>query len=61
MHPAAGTVRPDLCGAIVLGIERVSNIDETRMRFVNTTYYCDTFGRLSGAVPLGLFGRKRVD
>jgi hypothetical protein len=45
----------------VLGIERVSNIDETRMRFVNTTYYCDTFGRLSGAVPLGLFGRKRVD
>jgi hypothetical protein len=57
VHPEAGTIRPDFCGAMVLGTERVSEIDETRMRFVNTTFYRNVPGRPSGAVPLWTFGR----
>ena len=57
VHSQIGTVRPDFCGALVLSGERVSGITETRMRFVNTTFYRDTPGRPEGAVPLWLFGR----
>jgi len=57
VHPEASTVRPDFCGAMVLGTERVSGIDENRIRFVNTTYYRNTPGRPRGAVPLWMFGR----
>lgn len=42
---------------MVLGTERVSGIDENRMRFVNTTYYRSMPGRPSGAVALWTFGR----
>lgn len=57
VHPEVGTVRPDFCGAQVLGAERVSEIAETRMQFVNTTYYRNTPGRPTGAVPLWRFGQ----
>jgi len=50
--PRGGTIRPDYCGAVIMGAEAVSAITETRMRFVNTTYYRDTPGRPMGGVPL---------
>ena len=57
VHPEAGTIRSDFCGALVLSTDLVSGITETRMRFVNTTFYRDTPGRPEGAVPLWQFGR----
>lgn len=57
VHPEVGTVRPDFCGAQVLRAERVSEIAETRMQFVNTTYYRNTPGRPTGAVPLWRLGQ----
>jgi hypothetical protein len=57
IHPEAGTIRPDYCGAVIMGAEAVSAITETRMRFVNTTYCRDTPGRPTGGVPLWQFGR----
>ncbi|KQP82837.1 hypothetical protein ASF57_11925 [Methylobacterium sp. Leaf117] len=57
VHPEAGTIRPDFCGALVLGTEKVSGITKTQMRFVNTTFYRDTPGRPAGAVPIWVFGR----
>jgi hypothetical protein len=57
IHPEAGTIRPDYCGEVIMGAKAVSAITETRMRFVNTTYYQDTPGRPTGGVPLWQFGR----
>jgi hypothetical protein len=57
VHPEVGTIRPDYCGALVLSGERVSGIEETRIRLENTTFYRDKPGRLAGAAPLWTFGR----
>ena len=57
VHPEVGTIRPDFCGAMVLSAERVSAITDKHMRFGKTTFYRDTPGRPSGAVPLWTFGR----
>ncbi|KQP67605.1 hypothetical protein [Methylobacterium sp. Leaf112] len=57
VHPEAGVVRADFCGALVMSGERVSAITENRMAFVNTAYYRDKPGRPTGAVPIWLFGR----
>jgi hypothetical protein len=57
VHPEAGTIRSDFCGALVLGTEAVSTITETQMRFANTTYYRDKPGRPAGGVPLWQFGK----
>jgi hypothetical protein len=58
VHPEAGTIRPDYCGALIIGAEPVSAITETRMRFVNTTFYRDMPGKPSGGVPLWQFGKS---
>jgi len=52
VHPEAGTIRPDFCGALVLSAERVSGVAEKHMRFGNMTFYRDKPGRPAGAVPL---------
>ena len=57
VHPEAGTIRPDFCGAMVLSTERVSAITDKHMRFGNMTFYRDKPGRPNSAVPLWLFGR----
>lgn len=57
VHSKIGTVRPDYCGALVMSGELVSAITEQRMQFTNTTFYRDTPGRPTGAVPLWRFGR----
>lgn len=57
VHPEAGTIRPDFCGAMVLSAERVSGIDETRIRFGNMTFYRGKHGRPTGGVPLWQFGK----
>jgi hypothetical protein len=40
-----------------MSTDLVSTVSEQRMRFLNTTFYRDTPGRPSGAVPLWLFGK----
>jgi hypothetical protein len=57
VHPQVGTIRPDFCGAMVLGGEKVSAVLDDRIAFERTTYRRDKPGRPSGAVPLWLFGR----
>ena len=57
VHPEAGAIRPDFCGALVLSDAPVTAITANRMAFLNTAYYRNTPGRPSGAVPLWLFGR----
>lgn len=57
VHPQAGIVRPDFCGAIVISDAKVSAVTTSRIAFLNTAFYRDTPGRPSGAVPLWLFGR----
>ena len=57
VHPEAGVIRPDFCGAIVMSDAKVSAITDRRIAFLNTAFYRDTPGRPTGAVPLWLFGR----
>ncbi|KQQ39127.1 hypothetical protein ASF58_22815 [Methylobacterium sp. Leaf125] len=57
VHPEAGTIRPDYCGALIIGAEPVSAITETRMRFANTTFYRNTPGKPTGGVSLWQFGK----
>jgi len=57
VHPEAGAIRPDYCGALVLSDAKITAITANRMAFVNTAHYRDTPGRPSGAVPLWTFGR----
>ena len=57
VHPEAGAIRVDFCGALLISTELVTAVAEQRMRFKNTTFYRDTPGRPEGAVPLWLFGR----
>jgi hypothetical protein len=57
VHPEAGTIRVDFCGAMVLSAERVSGLTGTHMRFGNMTFYREKPGRPGGGVPLWAFGR----
>ncbi|KQO76405.1 hypothetical protein [Methylobacterium sp. Leaf88] len=57
VHPQAGTIRPDFCGAMVLSGEKVSAVHTDRIAFERTTYRRDKPGRPGGAVPLWTFGR----
>ncbi|WP_244479990.1 hypothetical protein [Methylobacterium sp. Leaf94] len=57
VHPQAGTIRPDYCGAMVLSGEKVSSVLADRIVFERTTHRRDKPGRPSGAVPLWTFGR----
>lgn len=57
VHPEAGAIRSDFCGAMALSTERVSAITDKHMQFGNMTFYRDKPGKPNGAVPLWLFGR----
>jgi hypothetical protein len=55
VHPEAGIVRPDFCGAIVMSDAKVTTITANRIGFVNTAFSRDTPGRPTGAVPIWAF------
>ena len=57
VHPEAGAIRPDFCGALVLSDAPVTAITTNRMAFLNTAFYWDTPGKPASAVPLWAFGR----
>jgi hypothetical protein len=48
VHPTAGVIRVDHCGALVLGDRRADWVDATRIRFGNQTYDRDTPGKPVG-------------
>ncbi|MCJ2108261.1 hypothetical protein MKK70_23415 [Methylobacterium sp. E-041] len=56
VHPAAGVIRVDYCGALMLSGERVRAIESNRILFGMTTYYRDVPGRPEG-VPVWEFTR----
>lgn len=56
MHPTAGVIRVDHCGALIISGERVRAIEKDRIRFGLTTYYRDLPGRPVG-VPVWAFER----
>jgi len=57
VHPEAGTVRVDFCGALVLGSAMVTEVTAEHIKWQNATYQREQVGRPSGAVPIWLFGR----
>ena len=57
MHPDAGAIRGDFCGALLISTELVTAVAEHRMRLKNTTFYRNTPARPAGAVPLWQYGR----
>ncbi len=56
VHPSAGVIRVDHCGALMISGERVRAIESDRIRFGLTTYYRDLPGRPVG-VPVWELGR----
>jgi hypothetical protein len=42
VHPEAGAIRPDFCGALVLSDAPITAITANRMAFLNTAFYRDT-------------------
>lgn len=56
VHPSAGIIQADHCGALVVGGREAQWIDATRIGFGNLTYYRDTPGRPRG-IPIWAYGR----
>ena len=56
VHPAAGFIRVDHCGALMISGERVRAIESDKIRFGMTTYYRNLPGRPVG-VPVWEVGR----
>lgn len=54
VHPTAGVIRVDHCGALMISGERVRAIESDRIRFSLTTYYRNLPGRPVG-VPVWAF------
>lgn len=54
VHPTAGVIRVDHCGALMLSGERVRAVESNRILFGMTTYYRNVPGRPSG-VPVWAF------
>ncbi|MCJ2079876.1 hypothetical protein [Methylobacterium sp. J-090] len=57
VHPQIGTIRADYCGGMTMGTALVTGITENRIFSGYATFYRDTPGRPTGAVPIWLFGR----
>ena len=47
VHPEAGIIRPDYCGALVMSDVKVTAITANQITFVNTLYHRDTPGKLN--------------
>ncbi len=55
VHPTAGVIRTDYCGALMINGRRVDAIGEAWISYGNQTYRRDNPGRPSG-VPVWAFG-----
>ena len=56
VHPTAGFIRVDHCGALMISGERVRAIESDKIRFGMTTYYRNLPGR-PVRMPVWKFGR----
>lgn len=57
VYPAAGAIRVDYCGGLILASEPITAVTAQHMKWKNATRVRELPGRPNEGVPVGLFGR----